>query len=423
LILAIENQLGLKSFAGAPEDHLDRAYAGIESRYSEHSPITFGNRDLRRLIASAGWTRQQFLYPFPDYKFPNVVVGAEVLEDDPDLASAVLRFTPGTDPAQSYYPAFSEEEAWPNAVRNGLAQGLANSFLVLASDGYGQFTRCPLQIFSTRRKRAFAKVTIIDPAQPAAVRRTALYPEARDDSGDVYQRLADEPLIRGTMLAERFCDLLNRPGWTARELASCCEPWIGYVRSECREQSELDPYLPGDLLDCIPWNLIQDETGVLHRFDQEWISRSPIPLSRVVVRGIFDVLLRLRSVALRGDSSSDSIFDLVVECLDLLGLTPAREKVDAAVEGEVSFQTQVSQRPRSLTLYRESRLRVVRRPQLLRKFGLLPQSDTESEGSLTAALLEARERADLLGRELAVVKRSRVYRLSRIIAGLFRRAS
>ena len=46
LIIAIENQLGLKYFAGAPEDHLGQPMYGIEGRYQKDQPQTFGRRVL-----------------------------------------------------------------------------------------------------------------------------------------------------------------------------------------------------------------------------------------------------------------------------------------------------------------------------------------------------------------------------------------
>jgi hypothetical protein len=74
LILAIENQLGLKYFAGCAEDHLDLPYAGIEGLYGKRTAVTFGRRELAELLARAGFASQEWHFPFPDYKLPGVVV-------------------------------------------------------------------------------------------------------------------------------------------------------------------------------------------------------------------------------------------------------------------------------------------------------------------------------------------------------------
>jgi 2-polyprenyl-3-methyl-5-hydroxy-6-metoxy-1,4-benzoquinol methylase len=44
LIVAIENPLGLKYFAGAPEDPIGRPMYGIEGRYRSGQPRTFGRQ-------------------------------------------------------------------------------------------------------------------------------------------------------------------------------------------------------------------------------------------------------------------------------------------------------------------------------------------------------------------------------------------
>jgi SAM-dependent methyltransferase len=46
LIIAIENQLGLKYFAGSREDHVGRAMFGVEDRYAKDGVVTFGRREL-----------------------------------------------------------------------------------------------------------------------------------------------------------------------------------------------------------------------------------------------------------------------------------------------------------------------------------------------------------------------------------------
>jgi len=74
LFTAIENQLGLKYFAGAQEDHIGEPMYGIEGRYRNGQPRTYGRRALAELIAAAGFASSEFLAPFPDYKLPSSVL-------------------------------------------------------------------------------------------------------------------------------------------------------------------------------------------------------------------------------------------------------------------------------------------------------------------------------------------------------------
>ena len=74
IIIAIENKLGLKYLAGAPEDHSGVAFFGIENKYTKDTAITFGQRELRLLLQQAGLNGAQFFYPFPDYKLPVTII-------------------------------------------------------------------------------------------------------------------------------------------------------------------------------------------------------------------------------------------------------------------------------------------------------------------------------------------------------------
>ena len=75
IILAIENQMGLKYFAGAPEDHLQIPLYGVEDRYEVREPRTFGQETLREMFNGVGLTNLFFLAPYPDYKLPRSIVG------------------------------------------------------------------------------------------------------------------------------------------------------------------------------------------------------------------------------------------------------------------------------------------------------------------------------------------------------------
>jgi 2-polyprenyl-3-methyl-5-hydroxy-6-metoxy-1,4-benzoquinol methylase len=61
LIIAIENQLGLKYFTGAPEDHLGQAMYGLEGRYRKDQPHTYGRKVLTEMLRQAGFVNSEFM--------------------------------------------------------------------------------------------------------------------------------------------------------------------------------------------------------------------------------------------------------------------------------------------------------------------------------------------------------------------------
>jgi len=149
LIVAIENQLGLKYFAGAPEDHTGTAYVGIEDRYQSDSAVTFGRHELKDRIASAGLSAQHFFYPLPDYKLPTIVLNDTFFAQDSPSAQL---YDANDQQPQRADRSFDEVKVWAPLLRNRVAQNFANSFLVCASrSALGpQWTRTEASFFDYR---------------------------------------------------------------------------------------------------------------------------------------------------------------------------------------------------------------------------------------------------------------------------------
>lgn len=180
LVLAIENQLGLKYFAGAPEDHLGIPFLGINDSYRVDSVVTFGRLELERRLNSAGFARSEFFYPWPDYKFPVAILHPAAFHDAYFSAATLIRQYAAPDQAVGYPRFFAEEMAWPLLVRNGLVKDMANSFLVVA--WRGEQGRSLLEsttlasIYATRRRPCFAKETsLLRSGGELEVRRRALH--------------------------------------------------------------------------------------------------------------------------------------------------------------------------------------------------------------------------------------------------------
>jgi 2-polyprenyl-3-methyl-5-hydroxy-6-metoxy-1,4-benzoquinol methylase len=66
LLVAIENRMGLKYFAGISEDHFNQPYYGIEGRYGRKETTTYGRVGLERKMRAAGFGGVSFYFPFPD---------------------------------------------------------------------------------------------------------------------------------------------------------------------------------------------------------------------------------------------------------------------------------------------------------------------------------------------------------------------
>lgn len=126
LIVAVENRLGLKYFAGARDDHTGRPFDGLEG-YPAGGAETFSRDELSRLLHGSGFAEQTFYYPHPDYKLPAEIFSDACLPS----GNHILADAPNYD--QERLKLFNEQRAWATVIRDGKFPEFANSFLVLAA--------------------------------------------------------------------------------------------------------------------------------------------------------------------------------------------------------------------------------------------------------------------------------------------------
>ena len=124
-LIAIENRLGLKYFAGAPEDHTDRYFLGLENYPGVDSVRTFSKKELKELLERSGFPCTKFYYPYPDYKFPK-----EIFTDETLAANGFGKPYRSLDGKR--IPLFNESEAAHSLAAEGVADIFSNSFLVEA---------------------------------------------------------------------------------------------------------------------------------------------------------------------------------------------------------------------------------------------------------------------------------------------------
>lgn len=125
VMIAIENRLGLKYLAGAPEDHTGMYFLGVDGYKDNSSVRTFTKKELTDIVTEVGLKSTKFYYPYPDYKFPS-----EIYTDE-----SIVKNGYGKD----YYnlnsdrfELFDEGYVARSMVTEGIADVFANSFLMVA---------------------------------------------------------------------------------------------------------------------------------------------------------------------------------------------------------------------------------------------------------------------------------------------------
>lgn len=127
LLLAIENQLGLKYLAGYYEDHYGKPLVGIEDYLADRGVRTFGRGELSELLHMAGLSVIRWYYPFPDYKLPTSIYSDEQPPGSIDHFGVMY---PTVDYAGGGEHYFAESRFARVLRRNDLTHMFANSFLV-----------------------------------------------------------------------------------------------------------------------------------------------------------------------------------------------------------------------------------------------------------------------------------------------------
>jgi SAM-dependent methyltransferase len=297
LILAIENQLGLKYFNGCLEDHVGIPFFGINDLYGDANPVTFGRHELSEKLGTAGFHAQEFFYPFPDYKLPRLVLSEEALSDSTLNLADLLVHNSGRNYPETHHRAFAENLAWRALIRNRLVPHLANSFLVIARMSHPSQRKIDwlAKMYSRGRRQPCYQIESIISAAPTGhlvVRKRKLFPDATERANTWLDHVvADSTYLPGNLFLVKIHEAMAREA-SITDLAALVKPWLELLLARATTDKDGALILPGNFIDCIPANVIESPTGDLHYFDAEWVSRTNIPLSWVLIRGIVDCVHR-----------------------------------------------------------------------------------------------------------------------------------
>ena len=334
LILAIENQLGLKYFSGFSEDHVSVKMFGIEDLYTTHGVVTFGREELADRLNRTGFSSQEWFYPFPDYKLPvSILTERGVTNQDGADLSPLVSASVIADPQSPKRFVFSLEQAWQPVMRNRLAGHLANSFLVLASP----HSKRPCAIdrdvlawhYSVERRPQFAKkLEILVRGQSLIATSRRINAGDTDDTPmALSQRLCDEEFFAGSHFHGQFVKLLNRPNWNIKTIADWTREWMSYVSVlDARFTPGVDPrcVLPGELIDAVPKNLlVKNSFGRF--FDLEWVLRDGVEAGHLFYRGVVLSLLGMSSCAAPATATSVDIEHLFMAVAASCDMTFSRD--------------------------------------------------------------------------------------------------
>lgn len=157
LLIAIENQYGLKYWCGAREDHTSIPFDGMNQyKLSDRKVRTFSRNELERLVKSCGYRNTFFYYPLPDYKLPTVIYSEKQLPINGCLQNMIPYYAPDKSTVIAM-----EKDLYKDVVDHGAFEFMANSFLVECtdSDDFGKVTFASLSSERAREYRIGTRFT------------------------------------------------------------------------------------------------------------------------------------------------------------------------------------------------------------------------------------------------------------------------
>ncbi|MCQ2519015.1 MAG: class I SAM-dependent methyltransferase [Lachnospiraceae bacterium] len=354
LIIAIENRMGLKYFAGCKEDHVSRYFAGIEGYKAGDGVRTFSKEGLIKIFESAGIDNYQFFYPYPDYKFMHTLFSDERLPRLGELKDNKRNFD------QDRMDLFSEKDAFDSLIEDGTFDKFSNSYLVVLGPevnvNYARFSNDrarEYQIYTSQEKVELGnrKIDII--------KKYPLYPEGRKhicNLEDYYHGLKKR--YEGGKLKINRCEVINKE----ENPVACFEFVRGKTLEElldnCINENNLAGFdsLFGKYLDLVGYNdteriadidivfsniLVDEETDSWTLIDYEWTKESLVPVRETAFRAIYCYLLE--------DKKREKInYDLILERINI-----SNEAAELLKEDEAAFQKRVTGKYRSMQELRD----------------------------------------------------------------------
>lgn len=360
LILAIENQLGLKYFAGFNEDHVGVPMFGIEGRYGSGEIRTYGRITLKRLLEKAGYHNIRFFAPFPDYKLPNVVISEEAFTNENFGVSSLISQATPSDPQSPGSFHFSQESVWDVVASNAIGMDLANSFVVLADKEptHSQIkasTRELAWYFNTDRRPEYCKSIMFTEDDHV------IYTESRYLYSDKSRQLDNNLLAHnidsskqysnGKSLSDHFFLCRTKTTIEEAEIISHFASYYDILKKLIDPRQSIKTWdartvIDGIFFDCIPQNIICFE-GTYEYIDHEWRAKFRLTVGYLLYRAIrifFDrISLHVGSILLQdADHSRRSLLIKIFK--HVLGSHLQLEDISEFSKLEASVQSSILDR-------------------------------------------------------------------------------
>jgi SAM-dependent methyltransferase len=288
LVIAIENKLGLKYLLGWEEDHVAIPNYGIEEKYGQNDVITFGYAELQKILSLSSFTNQKYLFPFPDYKLPSVIIvedNKDFSDNKKELFSNLLSNSQWRNYSGRKDPSINASRVVNAVLTNDMLSQLSNSFLVFAS-------KCTMKnylvdsavvyYFSVNRRFNFAnKITFFEDQQTIYFKKDRLASWKNVEFENSFLTIQNynperESVTSGVLLSKLIEDAFVKKNYKLFE--EYINRFILFLYNELKNY-------PLSEFDLMPFNIIVTEQDTFCIIDgREWKTHVSFSVEQIVVR-------------------------------------------------------------------------------------------------------------------------------------------
>jgi 2-polyprenyl-3-methyl-5-hydroxy-6-metoxy-1,4-benzoquinol methylase len=328
VIIAIENQFGLKYFSSAAEDHSGVMFDGLEgyTRFNNRNAKTFGYTELTNLLRNK-FNAVDFYFPYPDYKMPSCLLSEEFLQKkNCGELVGVFRDKSLLDQPKSM---FDERLVLLELQKNNMLSFFSNSFLVIAGKQNIVTNLKQLGfIYSDSRTEKFQTVTKFTENEDGKIvaRKTPLSGENIVSTEQITLHSCESPWIDGLSIHTQLLTRVKDQGLNIKELFEPCEIWKKRVQSMAVSENGI-LRIEGKYIDCIWQNsfVYGDECFFI---DQEWEWHNRFDIKRLVIKSIYEFLNDIQDLNdVNPQLKSNSKQNLIIRIADVLGVRVSNKDV------------------------------------------------------------------------------------------------
>ncbi|MBD5444165.1 MAG: class I SAM-dependent methyltransferase [Lachnospiraceae bacterium] len=299
IVIAIENKLGLKYWAGCKEDHLGTWFSSLEGYPDGGVVRTFTKDTLVKIAGNCGFREISMYYPYPDYKFMTSLYSDSRLPKAGELSSNLRNFD------RERLLLFDEKLVFDTLISEGQFPLFSNSYMMVL----GPEIDIKYAKYSNDRANEYKIKTTLNHCKTAGktvkkIEKHALSSESQEHIEKInkgYEKLSER--FAGSKLKINKCTLHS----VYAELEYLEGKTLEEYLDECLEKNDLDKFhmlfdeylerisyneeLPITDYDLIFSNILVSPDGAWNIIDYEWTFDKQVDTKEIAFRAVYCYLL------------------------------------------------------------------------------------------------------------------------------------